>query len=126
MSTTTTTSTSTDAQNPSLWIQFSDAAQERIMDLRDNPHKPALLRIYIQGGGCSGFEYKIEMAKDVQDDDLRININPVITVLIDPFSAPYLQGTEIGFETNAMGSKFVFNNPQAKSTCGCGSSFSVE
>jgi iron-sulfur cluster insertion protein len=107
-------------------LYFTDAAQERILDLRDNMHKPAQLRIYVQGGGCSGFEYKIDMAQEFGDDDIQVKINPYIEVYIDPFSAPYLEGTTVDYETNSMGSRFAFKNPQAKSTCGCGSSFSIE
>lgn len=109
-----------------LLLQLTDAAQERILDLRDNMHKPAQLRIYIQGGGCSGFEYKIDMAQEIHEDDILVKINPYIEVYVDPFSAPYLEGTTVDYENHAMSARFTFKNPQAKSTCGCGSSFSVE
>lgn len=108
-----------------LEINLTDAAQERILDLRDNMHKPAMIRLYVRGGGCSGFEYQIDMAQDINDDDIKIAVNPYIELYVDPFSAPYLEGTTIDYQTEAMGSRFVFNNPQAVSTCGCGSSFSV-
>ncbi|HEY1057259.1 MAG TPA: iron-sulfur cluster insertion protein ErpA [Limnobacter sp.] len=111
---------------PTCQINLTDAAQERILDLRDNMHKPAMIRLYVQGGGCSGFEYKIDMAREVAEDDIQISVNPYIELYVDPFSAPYLEGTTIDYETHTMGSRFVFHNPQAKTTCGCGSSFSVE
>lgn len=111
---------------PQCTIHLSDAAQERILDLRDNMHKPAMIRLYVQGGGCSGFEYKIDLAKELADDDIRVDVNPYIQLFVDPFSAPYLEGTTIDYESHTMGSRFVFHNPQAKTTCGCGSSFSVE
>lgn len=106
-------------------IKLTDAAQERILDLRDNMHKPARIRLYVRGGGCSGFEYQIDMAQELNEDDIKVVINPYIELYVDPISAPYLDGTTVGFEQEAMGSRFVFDNPQAVSTCGCGSSFSV-
>lgn len=116
----------TSVEHMPLVLHFTDAAQERILDLRDNMHKPAQLRIYVQGGGCSGFEYKIDMAQEFSEDDILVKINPYIEVYVDPFSAPYLEGTTVDYETNNMGSRFSFKNPQATSTCGCGSSFSIE
>ena len=111
---------STEAATPTCNIALTDAAQERILDLRDNMHKPAMIRLYVQGGGCSGFEYKIDLARETDEDDILLQINPYIHIYVDPVSAPYLEGT------TTLASRFVFNNPQAKSTCGCGSSFSVE
>lgn len=115
----------TEALAPTCLVSLTEAAQERVLDLRDNMHKPAMIRLFVQGGGCSGFEYRIDMAQEVNDDDIRIEVNPYIHLYIDPFSAPYLEGTTVDYETTPMGSRFVFNNPQAVSTCGCGSSFSV-
>lgn len=110
---------------PTCQVTMTDAAQERILDLRDNMHKPAMVRLFVQGGGCSGFEYRIDMAQEIADDDIKVVVNPYIHLYIDPFSAPYLEGTTVDYETNTMGARFVFDNPQAVSTCGCGSSFSV-
>lgn len=84
-----------------------------------------MIRLFIQGGGCSGFEYRIDMAQQIEDDDVKIEVNPYIHLLVDPISAPYLEGTTVDFETTTMGSRFIFDNPQAVSTCGCGSSFSI-
>ncbi len=111
---------------PTCNISLTQAAQERIFDLRDNAQKPAMIRLYIQGGGCSGFEYKIDLAQEIDEHDILVQINPYIHIYIDPLSAPYLEGTTLDFETRNLSSHFVFHNPQAKSTCGCGSSFSVE
>lgn len=117
---------STEAAPPTCHILLTDAAQERILDLRDNMHKPAMIRLYVQGGGCSGFEYKIDLAKETDEDDILVPITPYIHIYVDPISAPYLEGTTIDYETTALASRFVFQNPQATSTCGCGSSFSIE
>ncbi|WP_288105974.1 iron-sulfur cluster assembly accessory protein [Limnobacter sp.] len=116
----------TTLNQPTCQITLTDAAQERILDLRDNMHKPAMIRLYVQGGGCSGFEYRIEMVREVNDDDIVIEVNPYITLYVDPFSAPYLEGTTVDYEQHTLSARFVFNNPQATSTCGCGSSFSIE
>ena len=118
----------THAENtiPTCNITLSDAAQERVLDLRDNMHKPAMIRLYVRGGGCSGFEYQIDLLKEHSEDDIVISVNPYITLYVDPFSAPYLEGTTVDYESHTVASRFVFHNPQAKSTCGCGSSFSVE
>ena len=120
------TDTATPTATPTCHVFLTDSAQERILDLRDNMHKPAMIRLYVQGGGCSGFEYKIDLARETDEDDILVQINPYIHLYIDPVSAPYLEGTTIDYETHTLASRFVFNNPQAKSTCGCGSSFSVE
>ena len=116
----------TDTATPTCNITLTDSAQERILDLRDNMHQPARIRLYVQGGGCSGFEYKIDLAKELDEDDIRIEVNPYIHIFVDPMSAPYLEGTAIDFEAHTLAASFVFRNPQATSTCGCGSSFSVE
>ena len=117
----------TDAEfgTPTCQVTLTDQAQERILDLRESVHKPAMIRLFVQGGGCSGCEYRIELAQEIEPDDILLKVNPYIHLYIDPFSAPYLEGTSVDFESTAMGSRFVFSNPQAVSTCGCGSSFSV-
>jgi iron-sulfur cluster insertion protein len=111
---------------PTCHISLTETAQERILDLRDNMHKPALIRLYVQGGGCSGFEYKIDLARETDENDILVQINPYIHIYVDQVSASYLNGTTIDYQTHALASRFVFNNPQAKSTCGCGSSFSLD
>jgi iron-sulfur cluster assembly accessory protein len=107
-------------------VTLTERAQERIMDLRDTPHKSAMIRLYVQGGGCSGFEYRIDLSKEIHEDDIVLDITPVIQLHIDPFSAPYIDGTEIDYIEENMAGRFIFNNPQATNTCGCGSSFSVD
>lgn len=89
-----------DAVNPTCNIALTDAAQERILDLRDNMHKPAMIRLYVQGGGCSGFEYKIDLARETDEDDILVQINPYIHIYVDQVSAPYLEGTTIDYEAH--------------------------
>ena len=82
------------------------------------------LRVYITGGGCSGFQYGFTLDSDVQDDDTKIE-NGNVTVLIDSMSIQYLAGAEIDYKDDLSGSQFIIRNPNASTTCGCGSSFSV-
>jgi iron-sulfur cluster insertion protein len=82
------------------------------------------LRVYVSGGGCSGFQYGFSFDEVANDDDLRIEQSGV-TLLIDSMSTQYLMGAEIDYEDGLEGSRFVIRNPNATSTCGCGSSFSV-
>jgi iron-sulfur cluster insertion protein len=82
------------------------------------------LRIYVTGGGCSGFQYGFAFDDDAKADDIRVDRGP-LTVLVDAMSLQYLMGAEIDFEDSLEGARFVIRNPNAASTCGCGSSFSV-
>jgi len=82
------------------------------------------LRVFVTGGGCSGFQYGFTFEESVNDDDTPMNKNGV-TLLIDPMSLQYLTGAEIDYQENAEGAQFVIKNPNATSTCGCGSSFSA-
>lgn len=82
-----------------------------------------MLRVSVIGGGCSGFEYNLDFDNECRDDDITINYG-TLRVLIDPISLQYLRGTVIDYETSINGQGFKFNNPNAKRTCGCGSSFS--
>jgi iron-sulfur cluster insertion protein len=82
------------------------------------------LRVYVTGGGCSGFQYGFSFDDQVAEDDTVVEKNGV-KVLLDPLSYPYLSGSEVNYEEGLMGSRFVIQNPNAKTTCGCGSSFSV-
>jgi iron-sulfur cluster insertion protein len=81
------------------------------------------LRIFVEGGGCSGFQYGFIVEEQDSGDDFNININDV-EVLIDPVSAQYIDGITIDFKDDLEGARFTMNNPNAKTTCGCGSSFS--
>ncbi len=82
------------------------------------------LRVYISGGGCSGFQYGFTFDEEVNDDDTQVE-NGGVTVLIDAMSVQYLNGAEIDYKEDVSGSQFVIRNPNASTTCGCGSSFSV-
>ncbi len=82
------------------------------------------LRVYIEGGGCSGFQYGFQLESKTQEDDIVIQSNGV-TLLIDSMSAQYLMGAEVDYLDDLMGARFLVNNPNASTTCGCGSSFAI-
>ena len=104
---------------------FSDSAVEKVKSLIIEEGNPDLkLRVFVQGGGCSGFQYGFTFDEVVNDDDTSLQKNGV-TLLIDPMSYQYLVGAEIDYTEGLEGSQFVIRNPNASSTCGCGSSFSV-
>ena len=86
--------------------------------------KTAMLRVSVLGGGCSGFQYKFELDRDRAEDDLAIEKDGV-TVLVDSVSLPFLAGAVIDFKRELIGERFSIENPNASSTCGCGTSFSV-
>lgn len=106
-------------------ITFTDSAATKISELVAEENNPALkLRVSVQGGGCSGFSYAFSFDDTANEDDFVIEKNGV-TVLVDAMSSQYLRGAEIDFKDELMGSSFTINNPQAETTCGCGSSFSM-
>ena len=106
-------------------MTLSDSAATKIKDLIIDENKPGLmLRAYVQGGGCSGMQYGFTFEEEVNEDDTQVE-KDTVTLLIDPMSLQYLMGAEIDYQDNLQGSQFVIRNPEAKSTCGCGSSFSV-
>jgi iron-sulfur cluster insertion protein len=106
-------------------ITFTDAAAEKIADLMAEENNPLLkLRVFVQGGGCSGFSYGFTFDDVINEDDTVITKGEV-TILVDAMSYQYLVGAEIDYKETLMSSSFVINNPGATSTCGCGSSFSV-
>jgi iron-sulfur cluster insertion protein len=106
-------------------VQFTRKAAARMKELSEETKTEGLmLRVYIQGGGCSGFQYGFEFDKDLQDDDTVVENNGV-KLVIDPLSLQYLTGASIDYLEDLQGSRFVVSNPNASSTCGCGSSFSV-
>ena len=82
------------------------------------------LRVYIQGGGCSGFQYGFEFDENRADDDLAV-VTDGVTLLVDPLSLQYLMGAEVDYSESLTGAQFVIRNPNARTTCGCGSSFTV-
>ncbi|MDR1530311.1 MAG: iron-sulfur cluster insertion protein ErpA [Burkholderiales bacterium] len=104
---------------------FTDTAVAKVKELIEEEGNPDLkLRVFISGGGCSGFEYGFTFAEEVNEDDTTIEKNG-ITLLIDPMSFQYLVGAEIDYKNDLSGARFVIKNPNAVTTCGCGSSFSV-
>lgn len=106
-------------------IRFTDSAASKVSELlAEEDNQDLKLRVYVTGGGCSGFQYGFTFDEDVNDDDTRIEKNGV-TVLIDAMSVQYLGGAEIDYTEGLSGSQFVIRNPNASTTCGCGSSFSV-
>lgn len=94
----------------------------RLVDEEDNPDLK--LRVFVTGGGCSGFQYGFTFDEIAAEDDAAIEKDG-ITVLVDPLSYQYLAGAEVDYEEGLQGSKFVIKNPNASTTCGCGSSFSI-
>ncbi|MBS5811194.1 MAG: iron-sulfur cluster insertion protein ErpA [Sutterella sp.] len=110
-------------------IQFSDAAVDAVKGLLDeekkkNPDVNLMLRIFVQGGGCSGFQYGFEFVEKAEDDDTRI-VKGDVTFLVDSMSYQYLVGASVDFKDDLDGKQFVIKNPNATTTCGCGSSFNV-
>lgn len=104
-------------------ITLSESAVERIKDILDEENNPALkLRVFVQGGGCSGMQYGFTLDEDVGEDDWTLDLNGV-QLLVDSMSGQYLQGAEVDFKNDNMGASFVITNPNAQTTCGCGSSF---
>ena len=106
-------------------LVFTDAAAAKVKQLIDEEGNDNLkLRVFVQGGGCSGFQYGFTFDEEVSDEDTRLDRGGV-TLLIDPMSLQYLAGAEIDYQSGAQGEQFVIKNPNATSTCGCGSSFSA-
>jgi iron-sulfur cluster insertion protein len=104
---------------------FTDSAAAKVKELIDEEGNPDLkLRVFINGGGCSGFQYGFTFEEDVNDDDTKVEKGGV-TLLVDPLSFQYLVGAEIDYSEGLQGSQFVIKNPNAKTSCGCGSSFGV-
>src|SRR3979409_469050 len=109
---------------PSPWV-FTDSAATKAQELIDEEGNPDLkLRVFVTGGGCSGFQYGFTFDEAVNEDDTSMEKNGV-TLLIDPMSYQYLVGPEIDYQEGSEGAQFVIKNPNATSTCGCGSSFSA-
>ncbi|MFN3886505.1 MAG: iron-sulfur cluster insertion protein ErpA [Aquabacterium sp.] len=106
-------------------LHFSSAAAAKVAELIAEENNPALkLRLYVTGGGCSGFSYGFAFDDKVADDDTAIERDGV-TMVVDMMSLQYLLGADIDYEDGLEGSRFVIHNPNAQTTCGCGSSFSV-
>lgn len=106
-------------------ITISESAKAKIKDLLLEENNPSLaLRTFVQGGGCSGFSYGFTFDEEQNEDDFEIPLDE-FKVLVDSMSMAYLQGAEIDYKEDVMGSSFNIKNPNAQTTCGCGSSFGV-
>lgn len=105
-------------------VSLSARAARRVAELVKAEQKPLALRIAVSGGGCSGFQYGFTLDDTRNDDDLVVERDGA-TLLVDPVSLEFLQGAEIDFVDNLMGQSFQVTNPNAKSSCGCGTSFSI-
>ena len=104
---------------------FTDSAADKVKSLIDEEGNPALkLRVFVTGGGCSGFQYGFTFDETINEDDTTMEKNGV-TLLIDAMSYQYLVGAEIDYKEDLEGAQFVIKNPNATTTCGCGSSFSA-
>lgn len=106
-------------------LVFTAAAARKVRELIQEEGNPELkLRVYISGGGCSGFQYGFGFEEGRQEDDVAVETDGV-TLLVDPISLQYLSGAEVDYSESLQGAQFVIRNPNAKTTCGCGSSFSL-
>ena len=106
-------------------VVFTDAAADKVSELIAEESNPELmLRVFISGGGCSGFQYGFTFDEQIEVGDSQVE-NRGVTLLIDPMSVQYLMGAEIDYKEDLQGAQFVIRNPNATTTCGCGSSFSV-
>jgi iron-sulfur cluster insertion protein len=106
-------------------VVFTDSAAHKVGSLIQEEGNPNLkLRVFIAGGGCSGFQYGFTFDEELQDGDTEVE-NQGVKLLIDPMSIQYLTGAEIDYKDDIEGAQFIIRNPNAATTCGCGSSFSV-
>ncbi|MCA1953095.1 MAG: iron-sulfur cluster assembly accessory protein [Hyphomicrobiales bacterium] len=109
---------------PAEPLRVSAAAARRIAEILAGETPGAMLRVAVEGGGCSGFQYRFAIAETAAADDIRIPAGAAI-VLVDPVSAPFLAGSELDFVTELIGQSFQIRNPNATSSCGCGTSFTL-
>ena len=106
-------------------IVFTDAAALKVSELIEEEDNPDLmLRVFVAGGGCSGFQYGFTFDEKREDGDSSVE-NQGVTLVVDPMSVQYLMGAEIDYKEDLQGAQFVIRNPNATTTCGCGSSFSA-
>ncbi len=106
-------------------LTVTDAAARKVRRLIEEEENESLkLRVFVTGGGCSGFSYGFTFDEEVNDDDTAV-VKEGVTVLVDPMSYQYLAGSEVDYKEGLQGSQFVIKNPNATTTCGCGSSFSI-
>jgi iron-sulfur cluster assembly accessory protein len=105
-------------------VTITERAARRIGQILKSEGDGAKLRISVEGGGCSGFQYKFDVERDQAADDMVIERDSAV-VLVDPASAPFLAGSEVDFVDDLIGASFRVNNPNATASCGCGTSFSI-
>ncbi|GGD60206.1 iron-sulfur cluster insertion protein ErpA [Croceicoccus mobilis] len=105
-------------------IQLSDAAAKRVGTIAAKQGKPAILRLSVEGGGCSGFQYKFGLAEDIDDDDTKAE-NDGVTLVVDAVSLDLVRGCVVDYVESLGGAAFRVENPNAAAGCGCGSSFAV-
>lgn len=106
-------------------VIFTNQAAAKVKELgATHGNQQSMLRVYIEGGGCSGFQYGFDFEERIHEDDTVVE-NDGVKLLIDPLSFQYLMGASIDYQDDLQGSRFVVSNPNASTTCGCGSSFSI-
>lgn len=106
-------------------IIITDSAVEKVRELRaEDGNDELMLRVFVTGGGCSGFSYGFDFAETVNDDDATFS-NADVTLVVDALSYSYLEGSKVDYVNSLEGSRFIVDNPNATTTCGCGSSFSI-
>ena len=106
-------------------VVFTDAAATKVGELIEEEQNPELkLRVFISGGGCSGFQYGFTFDENIEDGDSQV-VKHGVTLVIDPMSVQYLMGAEIDYKEELQGAQFIIRNPNATTTCGCGSSFTT-
>ena len=105
-------------------ITLSERAARRIMELLSSEAAPALFRVSVEGGGCSGFQYRFDLVTEAAPDDLLVERDGA-RVVVDPVSLGFVQGAELDFVDDLIGAQFKLNNPNVTASCGCGTSFSV-
>ena len=105
-------------------ITLSESAAGRIRQIAEREGRPVMLRVAVEGGGCSGFSYQLDLVEEAQDGDLKIERDGA-AALVDEVSMVLLKGSEIDFVDELAGAEFKVRNPNAKSSCGCGVSFSI-
>ncbi|AOA56911.1 iron-sulfur cluster insertion protein ErpA [Acinetobacter larvae] len=106
-------------------LEITDKAANKVRQLRESEGNPDLmLRVYVTGGGCSGFSYGFNFAESINEDDAKFE-NGDVAMLVDSLSYQYLVGSKVDYVEGLEGSRFIIDNPNATTTCGCGSSFSI-
>jgi len=106
-------------------VVFTDAAASKVGELIQEEQNPELkLRVFVSGGGCSGFQYGFTFDENTEDGDSEV-VNQGVTLVIDPMSVQYLMGAEIDYKEDLQGAQFIIRNPNATTTCGCGQSFTA-